>query len=106
MGGGGDVRGERQGTRVQEAAAPARAVYRLPTLVPLVYTATARARETKRASESEESAATGERETDDLSMMWVCNGMCSGRGRDRVAGTAVRPRGPSTPHGRRTRVYT
>lgn len=48
---GGDVRVERQGTRVQEAAAPARAVYRLPTLVPLVYTATARARETRRASE-------------------------------------------------------
>lgn len=39
-------------------------------------------------------------------MMWVCNGMCSGRGRDRVAGTAVRPRGPSTPHGARTHVCT
>lgn len=44
-----------------------------------------------------------ERDERSLSRMWVCNGMCSGRGRDRVAGTAVRPRGPSTPHGGRTR---
>lgn len=37
-----------------------------------------------------------ESEMNGLPRIWVCNGMYSGRGRDRVAGTAVRPGGPST----------
>lgn len=65
---GGDVRVERQGTRVQEAAAPARAVYCLPTLVPLVYTATARARETRRASERAGGKCRDGRERDERSV--------------------------------------
>lgn len=98
------------GPRVAEAAAALRQepVY-LPTLVPLVYSCNGTStRETKQASERasmRRKVLRRAREQDErsLSRMWMYNGMCSGRGRDRVAGTAVRPRGPSTPHGGRTR---